>query len=263
MKPIIVLVIAALQFIITAPTASAAVVYDQPPNAAGAIYQSSWMEPDGSDYDYFVWDAFTLASDQTITELRWRGAYLYGGMFSPSVESFTIAIYPSIAAGTEPDVVHPPLVEYETVDDCAETVSSIINGTATYEYSFVLPAPFNAAGGVKYWIYVVAWQPSIPEWGFISASGGDGSHFRRHSEYMFQMVPGDCAFSLIGPAPACPADLTNDGAVGPFDLATLLAQWGPCPSSPCAADLAPAGGGDGVIGPADLAQLLANWGSCP
>ena len=34
-------------------------------------------------------------------------------------------------------------------------------------------------------------------------------------------VPDNCA-------PACPADLTNDGAVNGADLAMLLGSWGPC-----------------------------------
>ena len=58
-------------------------------------------------------------------------------------------------------------------------------------------------------------------------------------------------------------DLTNDGLVGPADLAQLLAQWGACPPpelGECAADLAPPPKGDGEVNAADLAELLANWG---
>ncbi|MCA9291312.1 MAG: hypothetical protein KDA25_09290 [Phycisphaerales bacterium] len=50
-----------------------------------------------------------------------------------------------------------------------------------------------------------------------------------------------------------PGDLDGDFVVGPSDLATLLAAWGPCPG--CAADL----DGDGEVGASDLAALLANW----
>lgn len=32
-----------------------------------------------------------------------------------------------------------------------------------------------------------------------------------------------------GQCPECPADLNDDGVVGPFDLAALLAAWGACP----------------------------------
>lgn len=53
------------------------------------------------------------------------------------------------------------------------------------------------------------------------------------------------------------ADFNADGIVGPFDLATLLAAWGPCTDcDECAPDL----NGDCTVGPADLAMLLGSWG---
>src|SRR6185503_7731023 len=142
-------------------TALASVVYQQPVNAAGALYQSSWWDPDGSNWDWFIWDNFELSSNQSISEIHWRGGYIYGGSFGGPVVNFTVAIYPSIAAGTEPDVVHPPLVEFETGGNAGETYVEIINGTATYDYAFTLPATFNASAGVKYWVYIVAWQHGI------------------------------------------------------------------------------------------------------
>ncbi|MCZ6651762.1 MAG: hypothetical protein O7D91_01900 [Planctomycetota bacterium] len=61
-------------------------------------------------------------------------------------------------------------------------------------------------------------------------------------------------------APACPADFDGDGAVGPFDLALLLGNWGPCADPDnCPADL----DGNGEVGPFDLALVLGNWGPCP
>ena len=56
---------------------------------------------------------------------------------------------------------------------------------------------------------------------------------------------------------SCPWDFDNDGAVGPFDLATVLSNWGEC--SGCPQDF----NGDGEVGPFDLATLLDNWGPCP
>ena len=64
-------------------------------------------------------------------------------------------------------------------------------------------------------------------------------------------------FAIVSPPPPCPADLNDDDAVGPADLAMLLAAWGPCED--CPADL----NGDGEVGPLDLATLLASWGPCP
>ncbi len=64
----------------------------------------------------------------------------------------------------------------------------------------------------------------------------------------------------------CPADFDGDGVVGPFDLSTLLGEWGPCdapcepgdPATTCAADLS----GDCAVGAFDLAILLGAWGPC-
>ena len=54
----------------------------------------------------------------------------------------------------------------------------------------------------------------------------------------------------------CEADLDCSGAVGAFDLASLLANWGTDPGRP------PAFNGDGTVGAADLAARLAPWGPC-
>ncbi len=54
----------------------------------------------------------------------------------------------------------------------------------------------------------------------------------------------------------CPADFDNTGAVGPFDLAILLGNWGPNPNHPADLD------GDNIINATDLALLLGNWGPC-
>lgn len=59
-------------------------------------------------------------------------------------------------------------------------------------------------------------------------------------------VPDNCA-------PACPADLSRDGAVNGGDLAIMLNAWGTA-----AADL----DGNGTTGGADLAILLGAWGPC-
>ncbi len=56
--------------------------------------------------------------------------------------------------------------------------------------------------------------------------------------------------------PPCPADFDDNGAVGPFDLAILLGNWGPNPNHP--ADL----NNDDIIDAADLALLLGAWGPC-
>ena len=54
----------------------------------------------------------------------------------------------------------------------------------------------------------------------------------------------------------CAPDFNDDGQVGPYDLAVLLANWG-C-SDFCPGDL----NCDGAVGVMDLNMLLVNWGPC-
>ncbi len=64
--------------------------------------------------------------------------------------------------------------------------------------------------------------------------------------------------SMTSCPPSSPADLNGDGFVNGADLASLLANFGPCavPCPPsCAADI----NEDCVVNGADLAALLANW----
>jgi len=59
--------------------------------------------------------------------------------------------------------------------------------------------------------------------------------------------------NMIVPA----GDLTGDRVIDALDLATLLADFGPCPATgPCRADLT----GDGVVNGADISVVLSNFG---
>ena len=61
---------------------------------------------------------------------------------------------------------------------------------------------------------------------------------------------------VVPKSPACPADLNDDGSVGPADLGGLLAAWGTDPNGP------PDFNDDNTVAAADLGELLANWGPC-
>ncbi len=211
------MLVACVALFLASAASHAAIVYTQPPRDTGGLIQSSWWDPDGSDWDMFCWDAFLLSSPATITEIHWRGGFAYGGSYGGPVVGFTIALYPSIAAGTEPDVVHPPLFEYFVAGDAGQTAVGTFGGTAMYDYQFVLPAPFEAAADTRYWVQLYAWQHGVPEWGVAAGTGGDGSHYRHLSEYMFQFAPGDFAMTLLGPGPER-GDLNCDGVLNVFDI---------------------------------------------
>lgn len=193
-------------------------IFAQPIDPNGKLFLSSWLDPNGSDFDQYVWDNFTLQSNETITQINWYGGYdpLKNGIGGPVVD-FTVAIYSSIAAGTEPAVANPPLITYQTGGSAGETTIGQVNGIPMYAYTFSLPTSFVASAGVKYWMHIKAFQHgSSPDWGLSSGTGGDGNHYRWGSgsggDSGYRSVPGDVAFTLLGLVPNSLTDifLSND-----------------------------------------------------
>jgi hypothetical protein len=185
-----------------APVPAAVVVYNQPPSPEGGIIQSSLRDPEGSNTDSWAWDGFSFPWDQTVTEIRWRGGYDLARRGSGlPVADFTVSIYASIASGSEP-IIASPLVRYELRSNASETPAEVLGGVQTYDYSYVLPVPFQARARTKYWVQIEGYQPGAPDWGLVSASGGDGQYFRRlaGAGYSYQLVAGDTAFTLLGPS---------------------------------------------------------------
>jgi len=106
--------------------------------------------------------------------------------------------------------------------------STLVPGSATSAYAAGVGASYN------------------PNYGNftanMTASVGDINAFRG----VWMYIP--------APTPSCPADLNDDGTVGPADLAALLNAWG----SGGAADL----NGNGTVDGPDLAAMLSAWGGC-
>jgi hypothetical protein len=187
---------------VAAASPLATVLYSQPPSPAGGLILSSLRDPDGSALDQWAWDAFTLTSTRDITEIRWSGGHDPARLGSGGpVANFTVSIYASIPAGTQPDLSGPPLVHYEVGGNAGETAGPVLGGVQMYDYTFVLPAAFQALGGTKYWVRIVAFQPGpLPDWGLTKGTGGDGHYFRkRPGEFIYETMTGDTSFSLLGP----------------------------------------------------------------
>lgn len=191
-------------------TAHALVVFSQAPSPVGGQFQSSWWTPDGSDYDTFVWDNFSLNSNQSITQIQWQGGYNpnltgYGAGQTPT--SFTIQIWASIdsnGAALQPDVANlygGKLAQYTISGDAGQTFSGNINGVATYNYAYTLNTPFAVTSGKNYWVEIVAAEPGIPTWGLSAGTGGNGKHFVYSvGGASYASLPGDTAFTLIAGA---------------------------------------------------------------
>ncbi len=188
-------------------------IYNQPATSVSTI-TSSYFAPDGSDYDEHVWDSFWLANAADITEIRWRGGYggpRPGG--SLNIVDFEIAIYPSITVGYEPDIDRP-IFRYLISEDgggvagnAGETFVGNVGGVNLYDYHFVLPSTFMAAGRTNYWVQITAWQSGPTNWGFARASGGNNAHFAlvptENGDFHYVHRSGDTAFSLIGTLSNC------------------------------------------------------------
>jgi len=201
-KAVVFLIALAHAFCFSNPGAQAAgaAVYDQPPDSTGRLIQSSWWTPNGSDYDRYVWEDFTLPTAQAISQIAWRGGYdpARFGSGGPVLD-FTVAIYASISAGIQPDLTRPPLAEFKTGGNANEAPAGTFAGTKMYDYVFTLPVQFLAAAGTKYWVQIEASQNGIPDWGIASSNAGDGKYFRRSAatgNAFYQIDPGGIAFTL-------------------------------------------------------------------
>jgi hypothetical protein len=74
------------------------------------------------------------------------------------------------------------------------------------------------------------------------------------------------AIITVAQSCACQGDLNGSHSVDSDDLVGVILAWGACPncpSSPCAADVAPFPVGDCAVNADDLIAVILNWGSCP
>lgn len=226
----------AVTLLLTVPL-RAADVFVKPPASPASLNAASWVSPDGSDSDWYLWDDFTLAQTQTITEVRWRGGYVYGAMYGGHVSGFKVSFFDSIAGGFQPVITALPEKEdQETViatfhvdGNAGETPAGTFNGLAMYDYRLKLPQPVTLQGGVKYWLRVVGEQSVYPDWAWASGSGGNGSHFRFNTGMsMFQNAPHDMAFTLVAQWADLGAGLAGTAGVPKLSGTGTLAAGSSC-----------------------------------
>ena len=180
------------------------VIFSYAPSTSGGLIQSSWVAPNGSGQDVYIYKDFTLTSTQTVREVDWRGGYIQNAAFG-RVTDFTLTFYDSTAGGTQPNATRPDtpettyLAKYTVGGNAGETLAGVVGGTTMYDYKFVLPTPFQAVAGTKYWLRIEAAQGTFPDWGIALGTGGNGQLFKFSTGLaMFTMVSGaDIAFSLL------------------------------------------------------------------
>lgn len=247
--PSVLAVSCALAVLLLGAAAGAAVVFEQPHNGGGTLHKSAWYPPDGLDGDAYCWENFTLPATTAVTTVQWRGGYEYhpAGSGQSPVADFEVSIWRSIAGGSQPDLgAGGRLVRYYVGGNAGETPAGSFGGVALNDYSFALPSPFPATGGVKYWVRIVASQgaaaPSYaPDWGLATGTGGNGFHFRYITGGNYQAPLQDLALRLLasdGPTATIDVAVAPTGAgtatgAGSYPLGTLVslqatanAGWG-------------------------------------
>ena len=224
--------------------AHAGVVFEQPHTGTGALRMSSRYQPNGTDYDQFVWDSFSVPTAQAVTEIRWRGGYDPGmAYWGGDIVNFRVSIYESTPGLSQPHLgpgypgTPATLVAYDTGNKAGETSAGVFGGVEMFDYHFVLPTVFQAQAGKLYWVQIEAeFTNGLPYWGF-AAGTGNGSYFRRiagQADFYFQFISGDAAFSIVtsnGPTYAIAASaspvgsgtITNTGLYPQNSAAPLVA----------------------------------------
>lgn len=240
MKPLL----AAAALFVTALHSIAGVVFEQPHDGSGTLHHSSRYQANGTDYDQFVWDSFSVPSAQAVTEIRWRGGYNPSWAYwAGQIANFHVSIYTSIPGNSQPYLgpgypqAPATLIAYDTGGTAGETSVGVFDGVEMFDYHLTLPTPFQAAANTVYWVQIEAeFVNGIPSWG-IANGVPNGSHFRRipnQADYYFQSAPGNAAFAIItsdGPvytiaASASPAEggtVTNTGLYPENSAAPLVA----------------------------------------
>lgn len=183
-------------------TATSGTGFTQSFSGTGGLIASSWLNPDGSDADMYAYDNFTLPTNQSITEIDWRGGYIYNALYGKA-NNFTVTIFDSILGGSQPLVNNPQLPEtylakYNVGGNAGETYAGSFGGVTMYDYKYALKTPFQAAGGHTYWVRIEAEQVGYPDWGIAVGTGGNGQHFQFSTgAARFSYASGDEAFTLI------------------------------------------------------------------
>jgi hypothetical protein len=208
-------------FAVGVSAAAPAPAYQQTPAAGSGGYLSARLGADGSGFDEFVWDSFSVATTQTIREIQWRGTRTGAAPTSFAISINTVAL--------------PGGTTWQVAGNASETPT----GTpGVYDYRFTLPAGFFATGGQTYWLQIYAVQNEIPNWHWSASSGGNGTHFAQipaiTGDYRFVNTPGDVAFTLLTQAtvpvtitlyrlPAAGGTVTGAGTYNPGAIVAVTA----------------------------------------
>jgi len=187
-------VLAAWAGITVVPASASGILYFQNPDYNGA-YSSQNDTVGGLGNFATAYDNFTLTGNYNITSVEWIGSY-----FNPpnqgTITGWTLNFYAD-NSGT------PGALLYSTGDVAGNASEAFLQndnaGDPTYLYG--LNTAFFAANGTQYWLSVVPDLGFPPQWGWETATGGDGASYQCFLGTCGAQ-PNDLSFALFGNAAA-------------------------------------------------------------
>ncbi len=181
--------LASLACLVSAPNAQAQVtVYNQPTDRKGGF--PSQNDPNRFGNYSTIYDDFTLASTTSIGNVTWAGDYFNG---SPNtITAFTLKFYAD-NAGQPGSLLNTTSITGNANETAA---GADLVPLPFYTYSAPLATSFNAAGGTKYWMSIVADLVYTPQWEWETATGGNASAYQVFNG-SGGSVASDFTFSLV------------------------------------------------------------------
>ncbi len=179
--------------------AAAGVLYTQPYDGTGNMYASQNDTTGGNGNFATVYDNFTLGGNSTINDVAWTGGY-----FNPpnqgAITQFTVTFYADNAG--------QPGASLASLSVAGTANETLLAGPI---YTYDLAVTFAAAGGTQYWLSIVPDMGFPPQWGWATATGGDGVSYQdffgvrsaNNADFAFTLngtpgVPEPVSFSLAG-----------------------------------------------------------------
>jgi hypothetical protein len=181
-------------------TASAAVLYEQPPQDVGLGYYAN------PNFPQQMADDFTLGGSVSLESLRWWGGY--DGDLDAGDDDFLVRLYSGMSgAGTV-------LQEYSPAP-FSRTATSLVDvaDNDVYQYDFSLAAPLSLSSGTY---YLLVQNLGSSDWFWQAGSSGNGDlWFRNEDADSWDSSSGDLAFRLNG----TPAQIPEPGTLALLLLA--------------------------------------------
>ncbi|HKQ50400.1 MAG TPA: DUF6531 domain-containing protein [Phycisphaerae bacterium] len=177
------------------PIAQLSTANTQPPDQQQAYRSDLSNQEPGPQA---IADDFTLAQPETITGLRWWGAY------DPGIQAHTNDFHITIFDDNSGAPGNPIFQETAGNNVAAAGTGQVVGGEDERIYEYALSQPFPAQAGVTYWLSIenTLAQPGITPWKWESGGNGNNQSFWSSDQFgPWNQQPADLAFALLVPQP--------------------------------------------------------------